>query len=152
MSCNDHPVLVFDGVCNLCDRSVRFVLRHDKAGRFRFTANQSPAGRDLLRRHGLDPDAVDSLVLIRGGEAFMHSEAVRRIGAALPPPWRYVAALARLIPRAIRDPIYRFIARRRYRWFGRREQCMMPDPQVADRFYDQSIESGSPGDDAARRQ
>ncbi len=126
-------IIVFDGVCVLCSRGVRFVLARDKAKRFRFAAMQSASGRDLLRRHGLDPDDPVSFLLIEGPTVFTDSEAAIRVLTDLGGGWR-LAVLARIVPPALRDRLYRWIARHRYAWFGRREACLVPPPEFAGRF------------------
>lgn len=139
----EKPIIVFDGVCNLCNRSVRFVLRRDDRQQFRFTANQTEAGRQLLRQCGIDPDTVSSIVLVEGDACYVRSEATLRIAARLGAPWRWFAAIARAVPRRVRDAAYRWIARHRYRWFGKRQQCMTPGPEVAHRFYERSLDEPS---------
>ena len=130
------PVLLFDGVCNLCNRSVQFILRHECAPTLRFAALQSPAGRGLLVSHGLPADHRQSLVLIVDGRALTESDAAAAVAAHLRAPWRWARAL-RLLPRGWRDAFYRFIASRRYRWFGRRpevEACLLPRDELRSRF------------------
>jgi predicted DCC family thiol-disulfide oxidoreductase YuxK len=133
-----RAVVVFDGVCVLCNGWVRFLLRHDHAGRHRFAAMQSPAGRELLAAHGLDPDDPLSLLLVEhdrpgGPRASTDSDAVRRVLAGLGGGWRIAQAIA-LVPRILRDPVYRWIARNRYRWFGRHAACTIPPSGYAERF------------------
>jgi predicted DCC family thiol-disulfide oxidoreductase YuxK len=128
-----HPVVLFDGVCNLCNGVVRFLIERDPAARFRFAALQSEAGRALLARHALDPDALDSFVLVDADGAHARSSAVLRVARELPAPWRWLW-LAIAIPRPLRDALYDFLARRRYRWFGRRDACMVPTPALRQRF------------------
>lgn len=128
--------ILFDGVCNLCNGFVQFVIRHDAAGYFRFAALQSAAGQALLAAHGqpnlasADPDSV---VLVEGGRVYTHSAAVLRIAGHLGGLWR-VAAVGWLLPRAWRDGLYRYVARHRYRWFGRQESCWLPTPALRERF------------------
>jgi predicted DCC family thiol-disulfide oxidoreductase YuxK len=130
-------IILFDGVCNLCNGFVQFVIRHDAAGRYRFAALQSEAGRTLLAAHGVAPTALaadpDSVVLLSGGRLYSHSGAVLRIARGLGGIWR-VAALAEALPRAWRDAAYRLVARHRYRWFGREESCWLPTPALKARF------------------
>jgi predicted DCC family thiol-disulfide oxidoreductase YuxK len=133
-----RAVVVFDGVCVLCNGWVDFLLRHDRAGRYRFAAMQTPAGRALLAAHGLDPDDPLSLLLVEydapGGErASTDSDAVRRVLIGLGGGWRAAQAMA-VVPRFLRDPLYRWIARNRYRWFGKHDACRLPAPEEADRF------------------
>jgi len=127
---DDPAIVVFDGVCLLCSRWVRFILRQDRAGRYRFAAMQSERGRALLGAHGLDPDDPNSLLLLRDGRA---SDAILRVVAGFGGAWRAVLVL-RAIPRLLRDPAYRWLARNRYRWFGRSEACWLPAPEHAQRF------------------
>ena len=129
------PVIVFDGVCALCSRWVRFLLRFDRHGRYRFAAMQGTHGRRLMRAHGLDPDDPLSFLLVEHGHAHTDTDAIVRVLAGLGGPWR-LAALARLLPRSLRDRGYRWLARNRYRWFGRHEACYLPTPAQAARFMD----------------
>lgn len=128
-----QAVIVFDGHCVLCSANARFVLRHDRRGRFRLAAMQGQAGADLMRRAGVDPADPDTLIVVDGSEVLRDSEAVLAIWAGLGWPWR-ASSLLRLVPLAVRDRIYRLIARNRYRWFGRRDQCFVPDPRWRDRI------------------
>jgi predicted DCC family thiol-disulfide oxidoreductase YuxK len=130
----EHPIILFDGLCNLCSRAVRFVLRRDKAKVFRFAAMQSDAGRDLLRKHGLPARGVDYLVLVEGGRTYTKSDAVIRIAARFTWPWRWWAAVVRLVPRSLRDLKYSLVARIRYRLFGKRATCLVAPPGAVDRF------------------
>lgn len=129
-----HPIILFDGVCNLCSRAVRIVLKRDRRREFRFAAMQSEAGRKLLAKAGLPEGGVDYLVLVEGGRSYTKSDAVIRIAARLTPLWRCWALVARLVPRFLRDLKYDLIARCRYRIFGRSSACMLPPPDAADRF------------------
>lgn len=127
------PVIVFDGVCLLCNGWVRFLLRHDQRRRYRFAAMQDDAGRALLKRHGLDPDDPLSMLLVDGDLARRDTDAIIAVLTGLGGAWRLVATL-RIVPGLLRDPLYRCIARNRYRWFGRREQCLVPDAAHRERF------------------
>jgi predicted DCC family thiol-disulfide oxidoreductase YuxK len=129
---DDGPVLLFDGVCNLCTGAVRFVVPRDPDGRIRFAPLQSPAGQALLARHDL-PDDLDSVVLVEGDRAYTKSAAAIRVAELLGWPYR-AAAIARLLPRRLRDAVYDVIAANRYDWFGRKERCMVPSEDVRDRF------------------
>jgi predicted DCC family thiol-disulfide oxidoreductase YuxK len=135
-------VVVFDGVCVLCNGWVRFLLRHDRRRRYRFAAMQGEAGRALLARHGLDPDDPVSFLLVeydigldRAATPRVSTDttAIRRVLAGLGGFWR-VAHLAALLPAFVRDPLYRRVARNRYRWFGRHEVCMVPSEEDRARF------------------
>jgi len=131
-------VIVFDGVCELCNGWVRFLLPRDRAGRYRFAPMQGQAGRALLIAHGQAPDDPRTFLLVEyanDGTARVSTDSTAVLGvlAGLGGLWR-MAAAGRLVPRLLRDAGYRLIARNRYRWFGRHEACMVPDPAVADRF------------------
>ena len=127
-------VIVFDGVCVLCSRWVGFVLKRDRIGHFKFAAMQTPPGRDLLTRHGIDPDDPLSFLLLENGRGYTDTDAIVRILRSFGVRWRFVALLMSIVPRFIRDPLYRWIARHRYRLFGQRPSCLLPSADVADRF------------------
>lgn len=126
-------IVVFDGVCVFCSGWVRFLLKRDRAARFRFATMQSQAGRRLLAGHGLDPDDPVSFLLVEDGGAFTDSGAILRIVTRLGGAWR-LAAAGYAVPRPVRDALYRWLARNRYRWFGRRDACFAPTPETAHRF------------------
>ncbi len=130
--------ILFDGVCNLCNGFVQFVIRHDPPGRFRFAALQSAEGQALLAAAGSPLTAAaiaspESVLLLEDGRLYSHSAAVLRIARGLGWPWR-LAGVGWLLPPAWRDALYRFVARHRYRWFGRQESCMLPTPALRARF------------------
>ncbi|WP_227546049.1 thiol-disulfide oxidoreductase DCC family protein [Marinobacter fonticola] len=128
-------VILFDGTCAFCNFWSRFVLRHDDHRVFKLGRLQSEEGRRLCERYGLSPDALDSVVLIDGGQAYLRSAAMIRILARLPWPWRWLAVV-RGLPQGLRDGLYDFIGRHRYQWFGRYDHCPMPDPKHRGRFID----------------
>jgi len=128
-------LLLFDGVCNLCDHSVQFVLRHDQRGSIRFCSIQSALGSKLYLEHGLDPDRPESMLLLTPAGAFARSDAALEIARLLGGWWR-CALLLKVIPKKWRDRAYLMIARNRYRWFGRHEQCWLPRPKWRGRFLD----------------
>jgi predicted DCC family thiol-disulfide oxidoreductase YuxK len=130
----DGPIVLFDGVCNVCNRLTRFVIAHDPPpARLRFAALQSEAGRRLLREHSLGKDDLDTFVLIENGRAQVRSSAALRLLTLLGPPWSLLAAL-RIIPRPLRDRAYDWFARNRYKWWGKRDECMLPTPEIKSRF------------------
>lgn len=131
----DAAIVVFDGVCALCSRWVRFLLRFDRRGRYRFAAMQGEHGRRLLAAHGLDPDDPLSFLLVEDGRAWTDTDAIVRVLAGLGGVWR-LSRLALLLPRRLRDPAYRALARNRYRWFGRHDACYLPTPAQVARFLD----------------
>lgn len=126
--------IVFDGVCVLCNGWVRFLLRHDGRGRYRFAAMQGESGRALLAAHGLDPDDPVSFLLVDGTQAFTDTDAIGRVLQGLGGAWRVPAAVLAICPRPLRDALYRWAARNRYRWFGRHDRCLLPSPAQAARF------------------
>lgn len=133
-----HAVIVFDGVCVLCNGWVRFLLRHDRRQRYRFAAMQGDVGRRLLADSGLDPDDPMSFLLIEYDRGPMpriatDTDAMQRVLVGLGGAWRLAAVIA-LLPRGLRDPSYRLVARNRYRWFGRRDACLVPEHEQAWRF------------------
>ena len=128
-------VIVFDGVCALCNRWVRFLLRFDRRGRYRFAAMQGQKGSAMLRAHGLDPQDPMSFLLLDAQGAWTDTDAMLRVLEGLGGAWR-LAGVLRLVPRGWRDAAYRALARNRYRLFGRHEACYLPAPGQAARFLD----------------
>lgn len=132
----DGPIVVFDGVCVLCNGWLRFLLRHDRHARLRFAAMQAPAGRALLAAHGLDPDDPASFLLVDAGRAWTDTDAIVRVLDLLAPPWPALGAMLGWLPRRVRDTGYRFVARHRYRLFGRYDRCALPPPDAAIPFLE----------------
>ncbi len=129
----EHGVLLFDGVCNLCNGAVDFILRRERAPRLRFASLQSGCARRLLAGSGIDPERLETLVFVRGSEVYVRSDAVLAVCGELRAPWRWLRVF-RVLPRGLRDGIYRFVGGRRYRWFGKRDSCRMPTPEEKERF------------------
>jgi predicted DCC family thiol-disulfide oxidoreductase YuxK len=135
------PILFYDGVCGLCNTLVQFLLRHDKHGRLRFASLQSDFAEKVLRRHGFDPKDLDTLHVVENYEQpnerlLQRSDAVLRAGRELGGHWSVLAAIAKIVPRRLRDIAYRFVAQNRYRVFGKYDTCMLPDPDQRSRFLD----------------
>ena len=126
-------IVLFDGVCNLCSGAVRFVIPRDPRGRFRFASLQSAPGQRILAEQGIDRRGLDSIILIEDGRWYAESDAILRTARLLGGPWR-LAVVFRVIPRPLRDRLYRLVARNRYRWFGRKEACWLPTPELRTRF------------------
>jgi predicted DCC family thiol-disulfide oxidoreductase YuxK len=126
-------IILFDGHCNLCNASVQFVIRRDRRGRFKFAALQSEAGRALLKKAGGGEVTLDSVLLIADGKVYQRSAAALRIARRLDGCWPALFVFI-IIPPPLRDCIYTWIARNRYRWFGRREECMVPTEELKGRF------------------
>ncbi|KMO10684.1 thiol-disulfide oxidoreductase DCC family protein [Methylobacterium platani] len=127
------PIILFDAECVLCSANARFVLERDRAARFRLAAMQGEVGRSLFRRHGLDPDDPASLLVVEGDRMRRDSDAVLHIYEMLGVPWS-LTRLLRIVPAILRDPVYRFVARNRYRLFGRRETCWVAPERYRDRI------------------
>lgn len=128
-------IVVFDAQCLLCSGWVRFLLRHDRRGRFRFASMQGATGRRLLADAGLPLDNLQTLLLTDGRRAWQHTSAILRILDALGWPWR-LAWIGWIVPAPLRDGLYRWVARNRYRIFGRSDACMVPSRAHAERFLD----------------
>lgn len=127
------PIVLFDAECVLCSANAQFILTRDRAARFRLASMQSAIGQSLYRRHGMDPEDPVSLLVVEGDRIRQDSDAVISIYETLGYPWR-LARILRIIPAWLRDRIYRFIARNRYRWFGRRDSCWMAPDRYRDRI------------------
>jgi predicted DCC family thiol-disulfide oxidoreductase YuxK len=128
-------IVVFDAQCLLCSRWVRFLLKHDRQGLFRFAAIQGRAGQELLARAGLPVQGLQTLLLVDGERSWQHTGAILRVLHALGWPWR-VAWVAWLMPAPLRDHAYRWIARHRYVLFGRSQTCLVPPADAEARFLD----------------
>ena len=129
-----RQIILFDGVCNLCNGSVRFILKWEKKPDFRFASIQSEAGQQLLEQCGLSRNFNQAVVLIDHREVYLGSTAALRIGRQLRFPWSFLSQAGLLIPRFIRDWVYRQIAIHRYSWFGKRDICMVPTEKLKARF------------------
>ena len=127
------PILLFDGHCNLCNAWVQFIVKRDSAGTIRFASLQSGAGRRLLEEHKIDENYIESLVFFEEEKYSVSSSAALRTLSYLD-GWQKHLIFLTVIPRSLRDLVYRFIARNRYKWFGRREQCMIPTTELSKRF------------------
>ena len=135
----EDPVLLFDGVCNLCNGIVRFTVRFDAAGTFRFAPLQSPVGRRLLEEHDLPTDGFDSFVLVEDGAAYTKSTAALRVCRRLDGPFPLLYPLLAL-PTGLRDRVYDLVADHRYRVFGRKAECPVPEPEIRERFLERSLD------------
>jgi len=130
-----HPVVLFDGVCNLCNAFVQFILPRDPEGVFRFASLQSSVGQAVSEQYGLPTEAFDSVVLVEDGDCYTRSDAALRILRRLGGVYRLLS-YARVVPRPIRDAVYDLVATHRYRIFGRREACLRPPDDAESRFLD----------------
>jgi predicted DCC family thiol-disulfide oxidoreductase YuxK len=128
-------ILLFDGVCNLCNGAVRWIIPRDPHANIHFASLQSATGQALATQYGIDASALSTIVFIHAGSAYTASDAALRICTQLTWPWSWLAPL-RIVPRPIRDAIYFFVARHRYRWFGQSDSCMLPLPAYQSRFLE----------------
>ncbi len=126
-------VIVFDGVCNLCNSSVQWVLKYDKNARFSFASLQGEFGQNLLKQNALDPKTFHSFILLEGDQLYTQSTAALRVAKKMSFPFFLLYPFI-LVPKFIRDTIYDYIANNRYKWFGKTDSCMIPDPEVQQRF------------------
>lgn len=133
---SDERLILFDGVCNLCQKSVQLVIRNDRKGLFRFASLQSQAAAALLRQHDYQQDELSSVLLIEGGRLYQKSRAALRIARRMDGIWPSLYYLFAWIPRIIADPVYDYVGQRRYRWFGIKEHCWVPDESLKSRFID----------------
>ena len=129
----ENNVVIFDGVCNLCNWSVQFIIKHDPKAIFKFTSLQSEFGTALAKEHGLSSENPESVLLLKDGELLSKSAAALAIVTELNGIWKLLV-IFRLIPQNIRDSIYDWIANNRYYWFGKRDKCMVPTEGIKERF------------------
>ncbi len=128
-----HNIIIFDGICNFCNSSVNFIIERDHKNSFKFAPMQSEIGQQMLAAHNISSDNIDTFLLVKNNEALIKSDAAIAITKELKRPWNHLIIL-RTIPRPIRDYFYSLIARNRYQWFGKREHCMIPTPELQDKF------------------
>lgn len=136
-----NPIVLYDGVCGLCNRLVQFLLKHDRDGNLRFASLQSDFAAKVLQRHGIDPTDLDTLHLVVNYEqaderVLQRSDAVLHAGRQLGGVWSSLSRLGKVVPRPVRNLVYRFVAQNRYRVFGKYDTCMLPDPKQRSRFLD----------------
>ena len=131
---NSKQIILFDGVCNLCNNAVQFVIKRDKKDVFRYAALQSEVGQQLTKERGIDTATVDSIILIDPGTAYYtKSTAALEIGKELK-GYRTISSILLGIPSKLRDIVYDFVAKNRYKWYGRKDQCMVPTPELQSKF------------------
>ena len=127
------PIILFDGVCNLCNNSVQFVIKHDTENKFMFAALQSPPGQALLLQYNLPLEGFNSFVLIKDEKVYLKSTAALNVAKNLNGPVKLLYGFI-IVPAFIRNAVYNFIAKNRYKWFGKKESCMIPTPALQSRF------------------
>jgi len=130
-----NPVILFDGVCNLCNGSVLFILNRDPSGIFKFAPLQSETGKNLLSKFDLPNDKLNSIILVENNEYYLRSTAALKILQRLGALWKIVYVFM-LVPRPVRDYIYDIVARNRYKWYGKRAECMIPSSDIESRFLE----------------
>jgi predicted DCC family thiol-disulfide oxidoreductase YuxK len=133
MELETNEIVLFDGFCNLCSGAVQFILKHERTPRIKFASLQSEIGVRLSNQYQIDPSVTDSIILISGGKVYIKSDAAIRISASLKRPWSFIARTG-FIPKAIRNFIYDLIARNRYRFFGKKDECWLPMAEWKNRF------------------
>ena len=129
----DKKIILFDGVCNLCNNSVTFVIKRDRKDKFRFAALQEDAGQRLVDKYGIDTTKTDSIILIENGKAYIKSTAALRIARHLGGLYPLCYAFM-IVPNFIRNWVYDYVARNRYKWYGKKESCMIPTPELKEKF------------------
>jgi len=130
----DKKIILFDGICNLCNASVQFVIKHDSKDVFRFVSLQSDLGQRILKHIGLDAKHIDSIVLYEPGIAYYYKSAAAVEIAKNLGGFFHIGTLFRLIPNGIRDSLYDYIARNRYKWYGKNDHCSIPTPELKSKF------------------
>lgn len=131
---NNQPVIFFDGICNLCNASVQFVIEHDKGNYFNFSALQGDYAKNVLAEFNIVPENLDSILLLENGKLYTKSTSALRVAKKLNGLWPLLYGFV-IVPKFIRDWVYDFIAINRYKWWGRQESCWMPTPELESRFY-----------------
>lgn len=131
----EHPIILFDGVCNLCSGSVNFIIKRDDDGAFKFAPLQSEAGVRFVEEYNIQDEGLETFVLVEDGNAYTRSTAALRALRRLGGLWGLLYVFI-VIPTPMRDAVYNFVARNRYRWFGKQDECMIPGPEIKDRFLD----------------
>jgi len=129
----DQPIVLFDGVCNLCNGAVQFIIRHDKKNIFMFASLQSEVGRKILEQYNFPLDELNSFILIENNKAYTRSTGALRVAKKLNGLWPLLYGFI-IIPKFIRDSIYNWVAENRYKWFGKKDACMIPTPELKARF------------------
>ena len=129
----DQPIVLFDGVCNLCNGAVQFIIRHDKKNIFMFASLQSEVGRKILEQYNFPLDELNSFILIENNKAYTRSTGALRVAKKLNGLWPLLYGFI-IIPKFIRDSIYNWVAENRYKWFGKKDACMIPTPELKTKF------------------
>ncbi len=131
----NNPIVLFDGVCNLCNSTVLWIIKHDPKRQFRFASLQGDYGQQILKQFHLPPDALNSFILLKDNQIYTKSTGALKVAKALNGLWSMLYIFI-IIPAFIRNSVYDLIAKNRYRWFGKKESCAIPSPALKDLFYD----------------
>jgi predicted DCC family thiol-disulfide oxidoreductase YuxK len=131
----NNPIVLFDGVCNLCNSTVLWIIKHDPTRQFRFASLQGDYGQQVLKQFHLPPDALNSFILLKDNQIYTKSTGALKVAKALNGLWSMLYIFI-IIPAFIRNSVYDLIAKNRYRWFGKKESCAIPSPALKDLFYD----------------
>lgn len=130
----DKKIILFDGVCNLCDNTVQYIIKHDKKDLFRFVAIQSELGQQIIQHLGIDVSKTDSIILYEPGWAYYYkAEAAMKIAGSLSGPASTLSVFS-FLPKGLSNSVYDFIARNRYKWYGKKDACMIPTPEIKAKF------------------
>ena len=129
----NKPIILFDGICNLCNNAVQFIIRHDSDEKFLFASLQSEFGQQLIKQYNLPSENFNSFVLLQGNKVFNKSTGALKVAKELKGAWRLLYIFI-VVPKFIRDAVYAWIANNRYKWFGKKDACMTPTPQLKARF------------------
>jgi len=130
---NKQNIIIFDGVCNFCNKSVNFIIKRDTNFHFLFTPNQSTQAEELLKKYGLSDISLSTIILIKNDKYYVKSDAILEIIKELSGYW-YLFGIFKVLPKSFRDFIYNFISKNRYKLFGKKEFCMMPSKEIKERF------------------
>lgn len=131
----NKPIIFFDGVCNLCNSSVQFVIKRDRKKKFMFASLQGKKGQEVLKQFGLQANDLNSFILVDGDKAYTRSTGVLKVLKELGGGWKLLYGFI-IVPPFIRDTVYKWIAKNRYKWYGKKEECMIPTPELKSRFLD----------------
>lgn len=129
----NRRIVIFDGVCNLCEYSVQFIVKHDVNARFKFVSAQSELGKELQLAYGIDTIKDGTVIFIKDKHPFIKSDAALEIARDLDGMWRFLYAF-KYLPKTVRDYLYSVVSKYRYKWFGKKEECLLPDKRIKDRF------------------
>ncbi len=127
------PLILFDGICNLCNGAVQFIIKHDPEKKFLFTSLQSEAGQQLLKQYKLPSENFNSFLLLQDDKVFSKSTAALKVASQLKSAWKLLYIFI-IVPKFVRDAVYSYIATNRYKWFGKKDDCMIPTPELQARF------------------